>query len=180
MQKLDAVINQENFAAIKTQIIELLGMKIDSRAMPISVPEEKTSKIKLKCLELYQGYHISILELKSPGPFNLHDSVSAPYFLYFQLQLNQSLKENWPYIENIVLNKESKQELLQCIQNLKIYMLGSILSQPPQVLLQSDASRTGWWTVLKRKSINGLWTCQKRNYFKISSSIKKILQSTFR
>lgn len=56
-------MNQEKFVVIKAQVIELLGMKIDSRAIPISVPEEKTAKIKLKCLEFYQSYHVSILEL---------------------------------------------------------------------------------------------------------------------
>ena len=34
-------------------------MKTDFKAMPPSLPEEKTQKIKLKCLELY----VSILEL---------------------------------------------------------------------------------------------------------------------
>ena len=56
-------MNQEKFVVIKTQVIEFLGMKIDSRTIPISVPEEKTAKIKLKCLEFYQSHDVSILEL---------------------------------------------------------------------------------------------------------------------
>ena len=38
-------------------------MKKDSKAMTNSLPEEKIPKIKPKFLELYQGHHVSVLEL---------------------------------------------------------------------------------------------------------------------
>ena len=64
---------------IPTQIIAFLDMKIDSKAMTISLPEEKIQKIKVKCLELYQNHHVSILELtKILGNITAADSSPEP------------------------------------------------------------------------------------------------------
>ena len=52
MQQLSFVINQEESLMILTQIIEFSGIKVDSKAMTISLPEEKIQKIKSKCLKL--------------------------------------------------------------------------------------------------------------------------------
>ena len=46
---------------IPTQIIEFLVMKINSKAMNISVPDEKIQNIKLKYLELYQNHRVTNL-----------------------------------------------------------------------------------------------------------------------
>lgn len=57
------MINQGKLVMIPTQIIAFLDIKIDSKAMTISLTEEKIQKDILKCLDSYQNHHASSLEL---------------------------------------------------------------------------------------------------------------------
>ena len=96
MYKLDSVVNQEKFLVIKTQIIEFLDMKIDSRAIYLS-PRIENSKNQIEMSEtLPEPLYIHFRIDKSPGSLNLHDLSSALHFHYLQLQLNQALKVNGP------------------------------------------------------------------------------------
>ena len=72
---------------------------------------------------------------------------------FFQQQQVQALKEKKTYLANISLKKNSKQELLWWIKNLEIFSGTSLLKQALQVVLQTDASLSGWGAVLQGKSI---------------------------
>ena len=64
LQELGFVINREKSVMIPKQVIECLGMEIDPKwPLTISLPQEKVQNIKLKCRNLHQSHHVSILEL---------------------------------------------------------------------------------------------------------------------
>ena len=151
-----------------SQEMEFLGMVINSKEVAISLPEEKLQKVKLRCLDLYQSPQVSILQLtKMLG--HLMSTIQAVLLArlnshFSQQQQIQALKEKKSYLANITLNNNSKQELLWWIKNLKIFNGTSLVKQVPQVVLQTDASLTGWGAALQGKSIKGTWLFQERKW----------------
>ena len=89
---------------------------------------------------------------KGPGSLNLHNSRSIAFQAKFLLPsvAADSSPEGGLYLENIVLNR--RPELLQWVKDLEICIGVSLLNQPPQVLLQTNASITGWGQCYKKKT----------------------------
>ena len=76
----------------------------------------ESSEDNLKCQNLYQSHHVSILELtKVLGHLTSTIQTVLPVRIYLlsykQLRI-QALKKEGPYKGNIVLSRDSKQELL--------------------------------------------------------------------
>ena len=131
-----------------------------------SLSEEKLQKVKLQCLDLYQRPQVSILQLKK-GLGHLISTIQTvlPARLnnrFLQQKQIQALKEKKSCLANITLNNNSKHELLWRIKNLEIFNRTSLLKQVPQLVLQSDASLTGWGAALHGKSIGRTWSFQER------------------
>ena len=99
--------------------------------------------MELQCLDLCKIPKVSILQLTKVLA-HLTSTIQAVLpvrlnSLFFQQQQIRSLKEKKSYLENISLNKNSKQELRWWIRNLEIFNGTSLLKQAPQVVLQMDA-----------------------------------------
>ena len=86
--------------------------------------KKKIQKIKLKHLELYKNHHIFLLELaKVLGHLTSTIQVVLPAMLnsrFLQQQQIQALNEMGSYVRNIVLKRESKQEMSCWVKNLEI------------------------------------------------------------
>ena len=168
LQDLGFVINLKQSVRTTSQEMEFLGMVINSKEMTIFLPEEKLQKVKLQCLDLYQSPQVSILQLtKVLGHLMSTIQAVLPAGLnshFLQQQQIQALKEKKSYLANITLNSDSKQELLCWIKNLEIFNGASHLKQVPQVVLQTDASLTGWVAALQGKSIGGTWSIEERKW----------------
>ena len=125
-------------------------MVINSKEMTIFLPEEKLQKVKLQCLDLYQSPQVSILQLtKVLGHLMSIIKAVLPARLnsrFLQQQQVQALEEKKPYLANITLNNNSKQELLWWIKSLEIFDGTSLLKQ-----LKTDASLTSWRAALQEK-----------------------------
>ena len=92
-----------------------MGMVIISTEMTISIPEKKLQRMELQCLDLCKIPKVSILQLTKVLA-HLTSTIQAVLpvrlnSLFFQQQQIRSLKEKKSYLENISLNKNSKQEL---------------------------------------------------------------------
>ena len=78
-------------------------------------------------------------------------------FRYLQQQQIQSLKAQKSYQHTLILNKQSKEELIWWVNNLNLSN-GRYLVQPlAQVVIQTDASMKGWGALCKGISTGGLW-----------------------
>lgn len=84
------VINQENLV-IPTQVIEFLGMEIDSKTNVYSIPQEKVCKIKSKCQILYHSHHVAILEFTKVQDHlaSIILGPSQPAYIYFPFSSNK-------------------------------------------------------------------------------------------
>ena len=68
-------------------------------------------------------------------------------FRYLQQQQIQALKTQGSYCKNVILNRNSKEELQWWIKNLKICNGCYLIQSHSQGLIQTDASRMGWGAV---------------------------------
>ena len=121
LQHLGFLINWKRSVLTPVQEIEFLGLKINSINLEISLTEEKIQKVKTKCQNLLTEQETSILELTRV--IGLLTSTIQPVLparlqcRYLQLQQISSLKESHSYQQKIVLDHQSKTELLWWIAN---------------------------------------------------------------
>ena len=83
---------------------------------------------------------------------------------YLQLQQISSLKESHSYQQKIVLNYQSKTELLWWTTNLDFCNGQSLIQPLAQVLIQRDASTKGWGATCNDISTGGMWSAQEIKY----------------
>ena len=168
LQHLGFVINWKKSVLTPVQEIEFLGLKINSVNLEISLTEEKIQKVKTKCQNLLTEPETSILELtRVIGLLTSTIQAVLPARLqcrYLQLQQISSLKESHSYQQKIVLNHQSKTELLWWITNLDLCNGRSLIQPPAQVLIQTDASTKGWGATCNGISTGGMWSAQEMKY----------------
>ena len=168
LQYLGFVINWKKSVLTPVQEIEFLGLKINSVNLEISLTEEKIQKVKTKCQNLLTEPETSILELtRVIGLLTSTIQAVLPARLqcrYLQLQQISSLKESHSYQQKIVLNHQSKTELLWWITNLDLCNDRSLIQPPAQVLIQTDASTKGWGATCNGISTGGMWSAQEMKY----------------
>ena len=64
----------------------------------------------------------------------------------------------------ITLNAMAKEELASWIKNLELSNGRAIIQPPSQILMQTDASKTGWGAVYQGIRTRGLWSKKDREY----------------
>ena len=128
----------------------------------------KIQKVKTKCQNLLTEPETSILELTKV--IGLLTSTIQPVLQgrlqcrYLQLQQISSLRESHSYQQKIVLDHQSKTELLWWITNLDLCNGRSLIQRPAQVLIQTDASKKGWGATCNGISTGGMWSAQEMKY----------------
>ena len=124
---LGFVINWKKSVLTPVQEIEFLGLKINSVNLEISLTELELTRVI--------GLLTSTIQAILPARLQCR---------YLQLRQISYLKEKHSYQQKIVLNHQSKTELLWWITNLDLCDGRSLIHPPAQVLIQTDASTKGW------------------------------------
>ena len=139
LQNLGFIINQKKSVMIPSQIIEFLGMIINTKEMLLSLPEKKIQKIQNKCQNLLKKQRVSILELtKLIGHLTSTIQAVLPAKLncrFLQHQQISSLRNQDSYQNKIQLNTNSQKEIMWWINNLKISNGQSLIRKPPQLVI---------------------------------------------
>ncbi|XP_057296294.1 uncharacterized protein LOC130625258 [Hydractinia symbiolongicarpus] len=163
LQNLGFLINLKKSVLEATQKIEFLGMSVDSVTMSLYLTREKVTKIQTQCLSLYKTREATILELTQLiGVLSSTIQAVLPARLEFrflqQQQQIQSLKVSKSYATLVHLKRESLEELLRWVNNLKLYNGRSLMQPQAQSLLQTDASLKGWGAVCQGTRTGGMWS----------------------
>ena len=144
------------------QIIEFLGVTVNSLIMTLSLPEKQVSKVQKQCQELLQKIQVSILELTKLigllSPTILAVLPAQINFRYLQQQQIQALKTQGSYCKKVILNRNSKEELHWWIKNLQWSLL-DLVSQS-----SADTDRCiqkGMGCSMSRDIITGVGTMVK-------------------
>ena len=167
LQHLRFVINLKKFILTPQQNIEFLGLLLDSLNMSLSLTPEKLMKVTSQCLEMYKTENVSILQLtKLIGLLSSTAQAVLPaqlQFRYLQQIQVELLSRDPSYQHQVTLNSSAKQELLWWVQNLKLCN-GRCLVQPQaQMVIQTDASKTGLEVSYQGLTTRGVWSKQERS-----------------
>ena len=77
---------------------------------------------------------------------------------YWQRQEIHNLWLERDYNSKIALDPLSKEEINWWISNLRLSNGRSVISHQVELLIQSDASKTGWGAFCQKTSIGGVWS----------------------
>ena len=165
LQNLGFVINWKKSMIVPCHRIEYLGMIVDSVRRELQLPTEKITKIQLQCQSVLQkeatsvhrlaqliGTLTSTMQAIQPGPL---------YFRELQMLKTKRLLESQTYGAKVKLTPGCKEELRWWILHMKTWNGKAIITPGPDMIIQTDASKTGWGAALEnqpRSGINGIWS----------------------
>ena len=163
LQSLGFVINLEKSMLVPDQLMEFLGLELDSRAMSKSLPESKRSSIVGLCKRLSKGDWASLRDLASLlGNFTWATHAvqfAQAHFRWIQNLYIFGLKDNGGLMQaKVRLSKKAKGDLDWWIVNLMSSPGRSLLCPSPSLVIFSDASLSGWGAVCNGVRTGGPWT----------------------
>ena len=170
LRNLGLVLNTKKSVTTPTRQIEFLGMDIDSTRMEISLPQVKLHSIRKQCESLLEaesttvhrmsqliGTLTSTLQAVQPAPL---------YYRALQMTKTKQLLLSKSYGAPLTLTDQCKLELQWWVQNLTTWNGRAIISSGPDMIIQTDASKTGWGAHREGRplseGVNGLWSVQEQ------------------
>ena len=165
-QLLGFVINQEKSVLSPSHTIQFLGFIVDSALMVISLPQKKVVDITKACqAALLQGT-LSVRDLSrliGQMSATMRAVLPAP-LCYRNLQRikNQELSRSHSFEAMVTLDDSAKEELLWWVHQLTTWNGRAILSQTPDLVVETDASLLGWGAVSEGVRTGGLWSEKER------------------
>ena len=165
-QLLGFVINQEKSVLSPSHTIQFLGFIVDSALMVISLPQKKVVDITKACqAALLQGT-LSVRDLsRLIGQMSATMRAVLPGPLcYRKLQRikNQELSRSHSFESMVTLDDSAKEELLWWVHQVTTWNGRAIISQTPDLVVETDASLLGWGAVSGEVRTGGLWSEKER------------------
>ena len=162
LQQLGFVINFQKSNLNPSTLMEFLGVEIDSQKMSMFLPKEKVDKLISKCKLLLAKDQVKIREVSSLiGTLNSTAPAVLPaplQYRYLQQQQIKMLTMYPSYETQFTLNQLSRGELKRWIQNLSLYNGKPIRVAPPDIVIATDAAKTGGWgAVCQGTPAGGQW-----------------------
>ena len=148
LENLGFVINWEKSILTPVREIDFLGITINSQSMTMTVSQEKVDKLISLCQKVLSSKEVSLQDLSSligkliaTSPAVTPACLQTRYLMMWQIQ---ELKYSSSYTSKTQLDNLSRRELEWWIENLEINKGKSILTRHPDMIIQTDASLTGW------------------------------------
>ena len=166
LEALGFVINTEKSTPVPNQVMEFLGMTINSRAMTLRLSQEKIQKILMKCGQTLQQEEVSVRELsKLIGTFSSTTQAILPARLHYrqlQMLLTTALMKVNSYESIIKLTAECKEEIRWWMTHLEEVNGRAVTVSPPDITIETDASLIGWGAAWQKQMLQGHWTEEER------------------
>ncbi|CAG8679794.1 2612_t:CDS:2, partial [Dentiscutata heterogama] len=163
---LGFTINNEKSSLVPTNALEYLGFHIDSKNMTISLPRYKIKDTIRECQSILKKQEIHIRKLASIiGKLISTTNAVFPARLRSRALLrdkNITLKK-YEWDSMLTLSTESRAQITWWINELQKWNGIAILQQLPEITIYTDASHTGWGTVLENCLISGKWSPIEQN-----------------
>jgi len=180
--KLGWTINWDKSKLVPSQTFEYLGLKVDSYNMKFKVPRDKLVSIK-------KDIQMALNKVEQRELFTLREVARIIgkliaielAILPAKLKTRELLRTKNSHLDlgwegKIQLSEEAINELKWWRENLFEWNGRAIILGPPQVKIQSDASKKGWGAVCGEKETQGFWSTIERNY---GNNVKELLAGTF-
>ena len=168
LHHLGLTINHKKSEFDPTKLIEFLGVMVDSQAMTLSLPMEKVQKLRKLCQDTLISKQVTLHELSSLiGKLR----ATAPAILvaplqlrYLQNLLKRGQQLTWNYGTIVPLDKDCVIELKWWRENLGLCKGKPLLIDPPDLIIQSDAAKTGGWGAsCGPTQTGGTWNVREAN-----------------
>ena len=169
LESLGFVIHEEKSIFEPSQCIAYLGFEIDSVKLTVTLPTEKKISIQEECLKLIGMTKPSIRQVASvigKVVATFPASEFGPLW-YRALERDKiwALRVNHGHFDRTMnLSREALVELEWWTQNIQTCSK-SIVRPKPDIVLQSDASSTGWGAASSNISCGGRWNIEEIDSF---------------
>jgi len=134
--------------------------------MMISLPQEKVDGIVKACQAALQQGTLTVRDLsRLIGRMSATMQAVLPAPLcYRNLQRlkNYAFSLSHSFEARVVLDQSAKEELLWWVNQLSTWNGKAILPQPPDLIVETDASLLGWGAVSEGIRTGGLWSEEER------------------
>ena len=163
LESLGFIVNLEKSVLDPSQIMEYLGMVVNSINMSLSLPELKVSHITTLCQEVLSKPKVSLREISSLLG-NLSWAIPSIPFAqmhYRDIQNCHIRQLHWAnknFQKEIVLSEDARKDLSWWILNLKSVNGKCFFSDAPELEIYSDASLSGWGAFCDGVRTGGPWT----------------------
>lgn len=167
LEALGFIVNREKSHLCPSQELEFLGLLVDSQSLQLKLPSEKLSQIRKEAGLLHRKTVVSARQLSQfLGKLNAASQallVAPLFFRALQGDLQKALLQgDQNYNQTLSLSKEALEELGWWQYQLANWNGRTVIQTPVQVLIQSDASLTGWGAVCEGVSTGGSWNSQEQ------------------
>ena len=172
-QALGLIINESKSHLIPTQEIVFLGFQLSSAKMTISLPQEKMRKIKQEAVHLLQKPLVSIQELATfvGKTTAARQAISVAPLFHRQLQalINSSISQaqstveiQQAYHQEVALTEETRAELQWWAQKASAHNQTPVVTQVPDMVIETDASLMGWGAQCQEHRTGGQWSVEEK------------------
>ena len=163
--QLGFVVHPRKSVLEPTQEVVFLGFILNSRDMIISLTPEKATKLKRLCLAAIDKQKISIRTLaqlvgQMVATFPGVERGKVYYRRLDNEKSTQLQRSKGNYETEFQLPPYCLDDLHWWVDNIE-NANNPISHEPPSIIIQSDASKTGWGGVRQGKSTGGSWSSQE-------------------
>ena len=162
LQALGFVVNLEKSQSQAAQEIEFLGFIINSREMTFRIPTARVKQIKNDTKQILQKEQVTVRELAHiVGVLASTRLAVLPAPLHYrahQGQKNEGLHHHLSYESMVTLSSQSREDLQWWINHLSRNNGKPIHHPPPNMVIESDASDTGWGACYEGLTTRGQWS----------------------
>ena len=148
------------------QTLEFLGFIVDTKNMTLVLPQGKVTAIKDLCSQMLSQTELTVRDItRLTGKLTASIQAIFPAPLHYrQLQglKNTALQSGGNYNTKVSLNPACQEELQWWIAHLNAWNGRAILTPPPDLVIETDASQQGWGAVCKEVRTGGLWSQNER------------------
>ena len=146
---LGLTLNPKKSVLDPTQVIEFLGVVVNSLELTFSLPEKKALKLISKCQNAYSQATMTLRELCSlTGKLRATAPAVSPAPLqirFLQQVCIHAQNQGLHYESSVKLSPEGRLELKWWIENLQLLKGNPMHLPPPELIICSDAAKTGGW-----------------------------------
>jgi hypothetical protein len=161
------LVHDEKSIGSARQVIEFLGLVVDSRTLTLSLRTQKVSSIIDLCKRLGSAGLVTLKDVaKLLGNFSWAIQAvpfaQAHYRSLQQLFISESQRFSHVLHTKVTLEDNCKLELAWWASSLAALNGRPLLVREPDVVVYSDASNTGWGAVCDGVTTNGHWDLDDR------------------
>ena len=167
LEGLGFIVNMEKSVLTPSQHIEFLGLQLDTSNMCLSLPGHKIRTIQGEAAQLLRQGCISARRVAQfIGKLNAASQAVFPaplFYRHLQRDLQGALaRGDQSYDSMLQLSQPSQEEVQWWQEHLTLWNGRTLLKHRQQLVIQSDASMTGWGAVCGGVRTGGPWSLEEQ------------------